>query len=985
MGRKNKLSQYIPVPFPNQKDLQIHRDHEVVVSLQEAPTIQNQLKILGKVQEPSLYPLFLRWMLVEVPPSWRKALQSCMGRMDGDFLAERKAVWMSLLQSNPFHERGEWEKPLLSIDVALNWEPMSDLVVSDDDFRREFVNTLEEYTTFVVNDIQGTLRTHMIELEQLIQVIKMLVLQFEVTSERFLSFMETLLPFVDFHHKTILGMLYGRLCDPSKIPDLVTLNVFKLAGLAAACPRHPGGLYEVLESIATTTTDHEEQLVALRGIVALSSHHRELDLSSRMLGLILRTWESSQSRRLHRAVVTLFQNWVKHQEGTDWVDALVQSILEMPVHAKSRYVALETLLPLLSESTSELEPICRELLGQIAIPGNNTAPIADLWVRTVSVVYGDSLAWIKDMSQHLLEGQISEAKQLLSFCISRFKFVSENVDPSCMCTELLKNVLLAQDANTRLWLILDIVRMTATEKLLSDELRHLVRSSISLASLKKALSHTCRHTQTSALLALTTVANCHHEQPTESLICEADVFESFIRIAAKRDGKEFKATVFRCMVDLVDRLLIAGSQRAENDSEVNSSALRFVQRLLSEKSMSFFSFPGRAAEKETFVMSMVEMLALYAFRDVRNEFDQRFISSRDQVWTRKRSSSELDKISHIQALLLGSNVMDALTDVLKSIWDTSRSNAFRLLVRLKQTAQANDQDTCGIWQEQHSLSSALTEAQSPRQREADTWSRVLAMQCLFPPSSTALTSRSSFDELVDFVGKSVERVKEYYIQLRSSAFAASSRFPMTNGHVRAAQLVLEYASEAFVGEHMGSINRLIEYCFEAVTSTLHLLADLKEGVTLDVVDSVDDELEIGTSWVNPGALGANGIFSSTRHVSQEEKMRRYQSQSLLIGSWLLTREACAFLSTAIMLPSVSLDTSVASKCATVLMDALVSLKHSGAAFAAHRTFSTLVAKYFAIDSAVPIGWTIRVLDEIVNHDRIHDSTLRRSTGFALGT
>ena len=72
----------------------------------------------------------------------------------------------------------------------------------------------------------------------------------------------------------------------------------------------------------------------------------------------------------------------------------------------------------------------------------------------------------------------------------------------------------------------------------------------------------------------------------------------------------------------------------------------------------------------------------------------------------------------------------------------------------------------------------------------------------------------------------------------------------------------------------------------------------------------------------------------------------------------------------------------------LLISTLVSLKHAGAAFAAHRALQQISLVCFQSRDPIlvklPSSWTNRLLEEISETERVRDSTLRRSTGYALG-
>jgi Putative death-receptor fusion protein (DUF2428) len=106
-----------------------------------------------------------------------------------------------------------------------------------------------------------------------------------------------------------------------------------------------------------------------------------------------------------------------------------------------------------------------------------------------------------------------------------------------------------------------------------------------------------------------------------------------------------------------------------------------------------------------------------------------------------------------------------------------------------------------------------------------------------------------------------------------------------------------------------------------------------------------------------------------------------------MGSWLLTRETCAALASVLTAKIFSHPASLISQAGGLLISTLISLKHAGAAFAASRALQQLTEHCFDSDDVLirqlPSAWANRLMGEI-SSERVRDSTLRRSTGFALG-
>jgi hypothetical protein len=107
-----------------------------------------------------------------------------------------------------------------------------------------------------------------------------------------------------------------------------------------------------------------------------------------------------------------------------------------------------------------------------------------------------------------------------------------------------------------------------------------------------------------------------------------------------------------------------------------------------------------------------------------------------------------------------------------------------------------------------------------------------------------------------------------------------------------------------------------------------------------------------------------------------------------MGSWLMIKEACASLASAITCRDFDPSFGLVERVGNLLLSTLTTLKHQGAAFASHRALQEITTFCFATsldDSFVtlPLLWTKRLLCDISGVDNVRDSTLRRSTGYAL--
>ena len=103
---------------------------------------------------------------------------------------------------------------------------------------------------------------------------------------------------------------------------------------------------------------------------------------------------------------------------------------------------------------------------------------------------------------------------------------------------------------------------------------------------------------------------------------------------------------------------------------------------------------------------------------------------------------------------------------------------------------------------------------------------------------------------------------------------------------------------------------------------------------------------------------------------------------------MLIKETCAAASAIIAVQGFDAPSSLIQKCGTLLISTLISLKHAGAAFSARDSIqeiahTCLISQEVELHS-IPEKWVDRMLDEMCSYDKVRDSTLRRSTGYALG-
>ena len=334
------------------------------------------------------------------------------------------------------------------------------------------------------------------------------------------------------------------------------------------------------------------------------------------------------------------------------------------------------------------------------------------------------------------------------------------------------------------------------------------------------------------------------------------------------------------------------------------------------------------------------------------------------------------------------------------MWDSTRASAYRLVLSLLSLAQDASLEIPHDFRSPGSrallLNQATSLASSPRQREADSGACLLAILC-----HSLLDNQG---QKIEFISKLVDEFEMRLLSMRKQLTAivndsidltAGNVLPLAHGYIQALRMIVE-SDPIFAGEIedplCSLLDRMAHLCNRAIQISLSIVADVREGEMLEGLEPnevLDAKLKSLETKVNPGAIGANGIFSSVNRVSEEEQLKRLASQRIVMGSWLMTRETCAAVAVVLSLRKFHASSGLVDRTGMLLISTLTSLKHTGAAFAAHRALQRM-AQRCLVDSKesalpqLPSQWAGRLLDEVSEINRIRDSTLRRSAGYGLG-
>jgi Putative death-receptor fusion protein (DUF2428) len=570
-----------------------------------------------------------------------------------------------------------------------------------------------------------------------------------------------------------------------------------------------------------------------------------------------------------------------------------------------------------------------------------------------------------------------------------------------------------------LWVELEIIRYAAAEGLLKLSLeganciRDIVAATLPKSRLQSGLVHELPSIRIAALQVIGSVVTTYGNAAMFSLDfvrSEVELWMFALPSSIKTDGKEHILAIHQCLLLFLDRLLLAeASSFDETKRNVGDvKPLRMfhsfvVDFLVNDILLKKAGYPGTVELKESFLLTLMECLIVFSARDHPLATESKLLPKNLPVFRRRRRDVEECAILEVKISLSSSNLFGCLTTLLHSAWDSTRSGAYRILVsllRFREMSPIIFPEMCtDAASRTQLLSKGIFLASSPRQREADTGAKLISFMYL--SLSSVHEKQDLMASLVDLLDRRLTFMKQHLAALlcNSGNYSQALGLPLAHGIVHALRLVTECSDLHLSLEHIESkefissiSTEMISLFFRALRVSLAVVADVKNGEILNGMDE-DIVLEFdgnrSTTMVNPSAIGANGIFSSVKRFSFTETSKRLASQRIVIGSWLLTKETCAAIASILSLSSCKHSPSIYDEAGVLLISTLTALKHTGAAFAAHRALQVVAQNCFACKSNavmldLPKIWGLRMIAEISDSEKIRDSILRRSTGYSLG-
>ena len=527
----------------------------------------------------------------------------------------------------------------------------------------------------------------------------------------------------------------------------------------------------------------------------------------------------------------------------------------------------------------------------------------------------------------------------------------------------------------------------------SPDLKALLSSKITLTNLQNALSHSDAHLMVSTYLALESISPCYVDNSDDAIVLEVKLWKQGLPYIMKSCDRGCTTQLMKCLT----RLLVRLSTFTFN-SHFDLFHNFVIDFLIKDLACCKGAYPGSVLDREMFALTLLRVVFTFAL-DANESYKRR-----DPKKGMKTSGVSMERNAEngikIMELLTSNEVVMPLFTMLDSNWDGSRIAAYELIRDIFRASLKSELNTpCLLNDPVHRSEiekSALELCLSPRQRESDTGSRKIAILYLTDPTKDWFPSikrlterlREKLDELEPIVDSVYNPI---------SSKQVTTDLPLAHGLVSSLQLISEEARHTvLVCTKDSNDSRELAVYFDGITHLVCRALNISLKVVAEDKVTEDGENEemlhqpsssgIITLNVNAVIPGLNSIDTKVKSNDIEEQ---YDSiQRIVVGCWLLLKDACAAIATVFAsYPSIP-PSNLVTKTGEILIRALLTLKHQGGVFAAHKALQSIsesCCTQFAKDSTIqglPSQWLRVITSEI--QEKVRNSTLRRSTGYSLG-
>lgn len=436
--------------------------------------------------------------------------------------------------------------------------------------------------------------------------------------------------------------------------------------------------------------------------------------------------------------------------------------------------------------------------------------------------------------------------------------------------------------------------------------------------LKSSLTHSSESIRLVAFASIECVVSTYDVSASPLQLLEEEIayWRLALPYAFKSGGKEYNTELLRTLSSLLNRLSDIESESLEdrrNDptSSVADGAKKvgtslpilnsFVcDFLITELIVHQGAYPGTVADKEGFVLALFQCIIAFVLQDEVAPLTDRKETKVGRSPMRRLRSNEVSCMRQILISMVSTEVISSLFSLLNSMWDHTRATAFTSLCQLVELAHVRDisvssgysSDECANFLQNR----AIYLASSPRQREADTGARMLAF------INTLFASREErhvhIEKLATILSERLELMEDVLginpASVTDSRQENGTQLPMAHGLIHALRLSVEIPFIS-LSESDSFYDHISLICCRAIQISLAVVADLKEGATLNEDGMFEDELIDETATpklsraplnVNTGAVGANAVFSSIQKTDENESIQRFAFQRVIVSYFL---------------------------------------------------------------------------------------------------
>ena len=402
--------------------------------------------------------------------------------------------------------------------------------------------------------------------------------------------------------------------------------------------------------------------------------------------------------------------------------------------------------------------------------------------------------------------------------------------------------------------------------------------------------------------------------PMELIEIEIQLWRDYLPYAFKCSEKEYLSQMLRCLTSLLNRISTTYLEYDEHhgtDTDSTSNLLTefVIDFLLNDIFIKQAAYPGTVLEKERFALSMFKCIVSFVSQDDMNITSNTATEPIKKNITRTKRKIHIKQQTWLTDILkatLVENILLTLMSLLHSMWDASRTFAYDLICDLAHLSKIKQIQLpfifCSDGSRELIYARAIHLASSPRQREADTGARILAILCFTLPDEeqsqyiddlcTILTDRITMMKCALGI---VLGVKENYTGLSTKheySHTRASELPLAHGLIQSLRLMIEYVSFNPQTSVLELFERMVATCCRAIEVSLTVVADMKDD-NVDQIQSKENQTwkvaRLGQGCtplnVNTGAIGANATFASvgSSDSKDEDEMGRFVTQRVVVS------------------------------------------------------------------------------------------------------